>query len=132
MIKVLLASRNSALFSDMIDAFQSHNVRIDPVQSGSNALTMIADGLYNLLITDEDLSDMSGKTLIEKTITLNPFMNCVVVSTLSHKDFHEEFEGLGVLMQFPPIPGTTDVQNLLDHLDKIHCLYKNKLRSQGE
>ena len=124
MINVLLASRNSALFSDMINAFQSHNVRVNPIQSGSSALTMIAKGSYNLLITDEHLPDMTGKTLIERTISLNPFMNCVVVSTLSHEDFHEKFEGLGVLMQFPPGPGAADVQALLDHLDKIQLLYK--------
>jgi DNA-binding response OmpR family regulator len=118
MINALLASSDKAHFSNMIAAFQSHNIQIDPVQKGSLALTMVAESSYNLLITDEDLSDMSGKTLIERTISLNPFMNCVVVSRLSHKDFHEEFEGLGVLMQFPLEPGTTDVQKLLDHLGK--------------
>ncbi|MDA3790551.1 MAG: hypothetical protein PF503_18915 [Desulfobacula sp.] len=124
MINALLASSDKAHFSNMIAAFQNHNIRIDPVQKGSLALTMVAESSYNLLITDEDLSDMSGKTLIERTISLNPFMNCVVVSRLSHKDFHEEFEGLGVLMQFPLEPGTTDVQKLLDHLGKIQLLYK--------
>ncbi|MBU1344418.1 MAG: hypothetical protein KKE44_06770 [Proteobacteria bacterium] len=124
MIKVLLACRDSALFLDMIDAFQSRSVRIDPMQSGSSALTMMADGSYHLLITDEHLPDMTGKALIEKTITLNPFINCVAVSTLSHKRFHDEYEGLGVLMQLPPTPDTADVQKLLDHLDKIHLLLK--------
>ena len=120
MIKILLASLNSEMFSDMIAAFQSHNVRIDSIQSGSSALTLIAKRSYNLLITDEHLPDMPGKTLIERTITHNPFMNCVAVSTLTNKEFHDEFEGLGVLMQFPPAPDTTDVQKILDHLDKIH------------
>lgn len=124
MITALLASSDKTHFSDMIDAFQNRSIRIDPVQTGSLALTLIAQSHYNLLITDEDLSDMSAKTLVERTITLNPFINCVVVSRLSHKDFHEAFEGLGVLMQFPPEPGTTDVQKLLDHLNKIQLVTK--------
>ena len=124
MISVLLASPDKTHFSDMIDAFHGRSIRIDPVQTGSLALTMVAESHYNLLITDEDLPDMSAKTLVERTISLNPFMNCVVTSRLSHKAFHEAFEGLGVLMQFPPHPDTTDVQKLLNHLDKIQLLYK--------
>lgn len=124
MINVLLASRGSDSFSTMIQTFQSRNIRLDQPESGASTLSMMADGDYHLLITDEHLTDMSGKTLIEKATAQDPFMNCVAVSTLSHKDFHEAYEGLGVLMQFPPAPGTEDVQKLLDHLEKIHSLYK--------
>ncbi|MBT3177768.1 MAG: response regulator [Desulfobacula sp.] len=124
MIKVILASREKARFSEMIDAFQSRSILIEQVQSGGTALKMIADGSYNLLITDEHLPDMPGKTLIKNIITQNPFMNCVAVSALSHKKFHEEFEGMGVLMQFHPTPSTKDVQKLVDHLDQIHSLFK--------
>lgn len=119
---VLLASREKALFSEMIEAFHSRNIQIDPVRSGSLALALMANGSHNLLIADEHLPDMSGKTLIEKSISLNPFVNCVAVSRLSSEAFHEEFEGMGVLMQFSPGPGRTDVQKLLDHLNKISSL----------
>jgi len=124
MINILLANRNNDSFSNMIETFQSRNIQLDQVESGESALSMMADGDYHLMITDEHLTDMSGKTLIEKTTAQDPFMNCVAVSTLSHKDFHEAYEGMGVLMQFPPVPGTEDAQKLLDHLDKIHSLYK--------
>ena len=73
----------------MINAFQSHSIKVDPVQSGALALTMITDVSYNMLIIDEHLPDMTGKTLIKKTVAQNPLMNCVGVSTLSPKDFHE-------------------------------------------
>ena len=124
MIKVILASRGKAHFSDMIDAFQIRSILIEQVQSGGAVLKMIADGSYNLLIADEHLPDMTGKSLIKNIITQNPFMNCVAVSTLSHKEFHEEFEGIGVLMQFHPTSGAKDVQKLLDHLGRIHSLLK--------
>lgn len=124
MVSVLLVSGDNARFSDMINSFQSHSVKVDPVQSGALALTMITDLSYNLMIIDELLPDMTGKTLIKKTVAQNPLMNCVAVSTLSPEDFHEEYEGMGILMQFPPTPGTAEVQNLLDHLDKIYSLSK--------
>ncbi|MFH2093732.1 MAG: response regulator [Pseudomonadota bacterium] len=124
MITTLLACRDNTLFSNLIDTFQNQGIQIDSVSSGSLALTMMTDRSYNLLITDEHLPDMTGIDLIKKTITLNPLINCVAVSTLSHKDFHEKTEGMGVLMQFPPKPDVKTVQALLDHLDKIYALSK--------
>jgi DNA-binding response OmpR family regulator len=124
MVKVLLATQDQALFSDMTDAFQNHGIQVNIALSGGSALSQLADASYDLLIADKVLADMTGKTLIEKIIMENPFINCVAVSTLSHKDFHEEYEGMGVLMQFPDRPGTTDVQKLLEHLNKINSISK--------
>lgn len=124
MIKILLVSRDNTPFIDMIAAFQAHDLSIDTVSSGVEALTMVSDQSFHLLITDEILPDMTGKDLIEKTVMKNPLMNCVAVSTLSPDDFHETYEGMGVLMQFPPSPGTDDVLRLLDHLNKIYSLSK--------
>jgi len=45
--------------------------------------------------------------------------NCVATSALSPEDFHETFEGFGVLMQLPLKPNTQDAQNLVTHLNKI-------------
>ena len=122
MADILLAYRDKNLFSQMIDAFESNGFKVDAVDSGKSALTEIEKGSYHLLIADEELPDMSGKTLLEKSIAQNPMIDCVAVSTLSEGDFHEAFEGMGVLMQFPPEPGKTDVQKLMAHLDKIASL----------
>ena len=122
MANILLATRDKTPFSQMIDAFESNGYKVDTAESGSSALSEIERGGYHLLIADEELPDMSGKTLVEKTIAQNPMMDCVAISTLSEGDFHEAFEGMGVLMQFPPEPGKTDVQKLMAHLDKIASL----------
>lgn len=124
MIKILLVTQDDAAFSDMIHAFETRNTQIEILPSGALALSSITDNSYDLLITDEHLSDMTGKELIEKTVTQNPLMNCVAISSLEHKEFHDTYEGMGVLMQFPPTPGMDDVQKLLDHLDKIYSLLK--------
>ncbi|MCF8044837.1 MAG: response regulator [Desulfarculaceae bacterium] len=122
MADILLATRDKALFSRMIDSFESNGYTVNTAESGNSALSEIEQGGYRLLIADEELSDMSGKTLVEKTVAQNPMMDCVAVSTLSEEEFHEAFEGMGVLMQFPPEPGKTDVQKLMAHLDKIASL----------
>ncbi|MFH1153928.1 MAG: hypothetical protein V1793_08930 [Pseudomonadota bacterium] len=124
MINIVLASGEIDRFSAMVDALNSHGIKVTPVHSGALALSMISNGSCDVLIADELLPDMTGKVLITKTVARNPFINCVAVSKLSHEDFHEEYEGMGVLMQFPPTPAPAEVENLLNHLDKIASLSK--------
>ena len=131
MASILLAYRDKTPFSQMIDAFESNGYKVDTVDSGKSALAEIERGSHRLLIADEELPDMSGKALLEKTVAQNPIMDCVAVSTLSEGDFHEAFEGMGVLMQFPPEPGKTDVQKLMAHLDKIASLSTPKTERKG-
>lgn len=124
MINILLASGEVDRFSEMMSAFTDLSVTVNHVPSGASALEAVNDADPNgtVLIVDDRLKDMTGKDLIVKTIAQNPFIQCVAVSTLSHEDFHEEYEGMGVLMQFPPAPTAEDAQNLLDHLAKIASL----------
>lgn len=122
MADILLATRDKTRFSRMIDSFESNGYKVNTAESGSSALSEIERGSHRLLIADEELPDMGGKTLVEKTVDLNPMMDCVAVSTLSEEEFHEAFEGMGVLMQFPPDPGESEVGNLMTHLDKIASL----------
>lgn len=120
MIKLLLITGDQTAFSDMTDAFKKYDVQIDIAQTCDFALTMIKDACYDLLIADEHLPDMSAEKCIKKVVIQNPLINCVAVSSLSHKDFHDTYEGMGVLMQFPHKPSFADVQKLMQHLDKIH------------
>ncbi len=62
---------------------------------------------------------MTGRKLVETIIFKNPMINCVVLSALSHDEFHEAYEGLGVLMQFPLKPDKTSALKLLDHMNRI-------------
>ena len=68
---------------------------------------------------DEDLGDMSGLKLAYEVISVNPMINCAVASSLSHEDFHEASEGLGLLAQLSLQPGSEQANELLDQLKKI-------------
>lgn len=126
MTNILLATGDKSRFSEMIETFQSYGCRVNTVDSGSSALAEIEGKSCDLLISDENLPDMTGKTLVEKTVSANPLMDCVAASSLSEEDFHEAFEGMGVLMQFPLEPGKEDVRKLMNHLEKIAFLSKPK------
>ncbi len=119
MISILLAGENRDNLSELAATLKDNNVNIDWANSGDVALSMIKDKKFDLVITDEKLTDMTGRKLVEKIISINAMMNCIAVSSLSPKDFHEEFEGLGVLMQLPHNPGKKEAYDLIEYLKKV-------------
>ncbi len=125
MISTLMVCENRNNLSELAETLKENNVNIDWADSGNAALSMIKDKKFNLVITDEKLADMTGRKLVEEIISINAMMNCIAVSSLSPKDFHEEFEGLGVLMQLPHNPGKKEADDLIEYLKKVLNLTGN-------
>ena len=125
MISILMACENRDNLSELAETLKDNNVNIDWADSGNAALSMIKDKKFDLVITDEKLADMTGRKLVEEIISINAMMNCIAVSSLSPKDFHEEFEGLGVLMQLPHNPGKKEANDLIEYLKKVLNLTGN-------
>lgn len=126
MISVLLAGREEDSFSGLNATFEENAVETARAESGAGALSMLEEGKFDLLLTDETLGDMTGIELISKAIAGNPMMNCAALSTLSVEDFHEATEGLGVMMPLPVKPGREDVEKLIERLKTILDLTRKK------
>ncbi len=123
MKQAVLAARDGRVFSAIEPILENSDFKIQRVDSGKAALALCEDQRkIDLLITDETLEDMDAKELVEKAIMINPMINCAPVSSLAHKDFHDLFEGLGVLMQFPVKPDEKDAKKLIECIDKIFSL----------
>ena len=95
------------------------DVKTTWAESVSYALSMLAERDFDLVVTDEDLGDMTGLEFIKTVITQKPMVNCAAISSLSPDDFHVASEGLGVLMQLPVNPGYEYAEILLKRLEKI-------------
>ena len=119
MIKILLAGRDKVSFADLDAGLTKHDVHIAWTASGRNGMSMIAESRIDLVIADEHLADMTGYEFIRKIVVKNPLVNCVAISSLSSKDFHEASEGLGILMQLPKDPGCDCADKLLDKLKRL-------------
>lgn len=119
MMNILLASRDETSMSALKTGFGEHDVQTVWAESGRDALSMIAQRDFDLVVTDENLGDMTGLEFIKTVITQKPMVNCAAVSTLLPEDFHEASEGLGILMQLPVRPGPEYAKELLEHLKSI-------------
>jgi CheY-like chemotaxis protein len=120
MIKLLLVTSDKAVFSDFsLELMKRNGVSTAWAESGKDALSRVSAQRFDLVITDEKLSDMTGLVFAEKLVMLNPMVYCAAVSALSEEAFHEASEGLGVLAKLPPLPGKMEAQTLLEQLLRI-------------
>lgn len=118
MTHAVFVSKDRRTFEEIEQILTAHNIDIITwTGNGKNALDLLPN--IDLLITDETLADMDGRTLVETVVTQSPMTNCAAASSLPAKEFHDLFEGLGVLMQLPPKPTWQDGETLISSLKKI-------------
>jgi DNA-binding response OmpR family regulator len=119
----VVVSREKEIFSSVEQALIKNNMGIEWIDSGKKLLALLAenptDKKIGLVVIDGNLPGENARDLVEQVIMQAPMTNCVATSALSPEDFHETFEGLGVLMQLPLKPNDQDAQKLVTHLNKI-------------
>ena len=123
-IHILIASRDKASMSAFKTELAENLVQTTWAESSSDAIAKIARTTFDLVVTDEDLGDMTGLELIKKVVAKKPMVNCAAVSSLLPAEFHEVSEGLGILMQLTVKPGQEEAKKLLVRLTNILNLAK--------
>jgi DNA-binding NtrC family response regulator len=131
MTHILLVSPEKNLFKDLISSFSENQIIPQWTNTAKKATDLLSKEKFDLILVHEQLPDMTGRKLIEAIITINPMINCVVLSDVSKETFHEMYEGLGVLMQFPLKPGKKEADALFKHLNHIRRL-SNPLKGDSD
>ena len=122
-LKFLLATSDENSFSALTTVLAEHeDIEVFWAESGKAALSQVSNDRIDLVIIDRELDDMTGLELARKIIKLNPMINCAAVSDLSHAEFHEASEGLGIIAQLPILPGKKDTEELVGKLKHIKGL----------
>jgi DNA-binding response OmpR family regulator len=123
MLKLLLVSPDKDSLSGLALALKKDdNVDWSWAGSGARALEIILDTVVDLVVTDEKIGDMTGIEFARRLLSVNPMINCALVSHLSSEDFHEASEGLGLLAQLPIRPGEEEAKDLLQRLKNLKNL----------
>jgi DNA-binding NarL/FixJ family response regulator len=133
MLSILLASREyDALAGVAANLWQNEQVVVTHVESAAEALKSAARDRVDVVVVGEELGDMRPVDLVANLVRIRPMINCAMVSSLGHDEFHEATEGLGVLMQLPPNPTGADVAALLDRIAALSALsVKQAARGKG-
>ncbi|MBU1194426.1 MAG: response regulator [Proteobacteria bacterium] len=132
MTQILLISPEKDIFKAVENCFSENQIATAWTDTAAKALLMLSDGKFDLIILHEHLQDMNGRQLVEAIITQNAMLNCVVLSELSKEDFHEAYEGLGVLMQFSLTPTHDNARALIDYMARIKIISNRPHRITGD
>jgi len=120
MMKLLLVNPDKSSLSELASALKEYDdLELLTTESGEKALAMVSESAVDLVVTDEELGDMTGLEFARSLISLNPMINCAIVSGLEPERFHEVSEGLGLMDQLPTRPGKEDAERLLRNLRLI-------------
>lgn len=127
MIYAVLAVKNKQAFEKTAQVLQQYPMDIQWTDTGKSVLELITSAgdkgeKIDLVITDETLADMTGRELVALVTMKSPMTSCAAVSTLSADEFHEAYEGYGVLMQLPPAPDAESGEKLVAVLKKLNLL----------
>ena len=123
MARILIVGGDTVGLANFSKALQHRNGnRVSWICSGREALSIISREKIDTVVVDEELPRESGFALVKEVITANPMVNCAMVSDLPAAEFHEAAEGLGVIIQLPPRPGTQHAERLLKLIESIDVL----------
>jgi|GEM_PF-509659 DNA-binding NtrC family response regulator len=119
----VLVSQDAAQFAVIGEMLGHKGLEVEQAGSAKDLLARLEkatpDKPVNLILVSSTLEDMAPKALVEAVTEKSPFCHCVVAGDMSHKDFHDFYEGYGVLMQVSEAPDASDVEKLSAHLDKL-------------
>jgi len=120
MIDILIVSKNRSMFSAVTDYLnKQEDIRVVHVQHGAEALDIVGDRSITLVISGEDLGDMTGLEFARRLVAADPLAYCALASPLTAEGFHEASEGLGLLAQLPVSPVESDGEAVLNKLRRV-------------
>jgi len=120
MLRVLLVSRAMDTLARFTAGLrQDRHTELTLVDSAAAATDVIGKEQVDLVIVGEELTDTGPVDCVTQMVRCNPMINYAVISGMEHDAFHEATEGLGILMQLPPLPSGEDAAVLLAKVDAI-------------
>jgi len=120
MPKILLVTPSPASLATLSAALLAMpEVKIAWVSAGEQALAAAAESRPDLIVVDEQIRDMSAQSLLNRLLLWDAMVNTAVVSGRSEEDFHEFYEGLGIMAQLPLHPGRAEAEQLMRRLGEL-------------
>ena len=128
MITILMAGRSRQEFEPVSVLFEKWDAEYRFAVTPDQVRQVLEEASVDLFILDDVINDIPARQMVEQVIMRNPMINCVVISGMGKKEFHETYEGLGVLTAFSRPPVQAEVDALSDQLETIAGL---KIKASG-
>ena len=123
MTRILLVTGESGEF----DTFKSGlpedwDTSLGTFSSAEKALDTVKKEKVDVIVVGSKLDDETSLGFVKKLMKSNPLVNCAMVSSLPHDEFHEATEGYGLFMQVEESPGLEEGARMVELLNSINGL----------
>ena len=120
MFKIILVTPEHDNLSTLAEALKlDPRVQIVWARSGAEAVEIASNASPELIIIDQQINDITGLELVYDLMMVNAQINTAVVSHLAEEEFETVSEGLGILAQLPPHPGSSEAEMLISRLAQL-------------
>ena len=122
MKQVILAAADQDALTEFSAALaQISGLEIVPAGTKEETLAAARNMASLLVVLDARMDGASGKQLLADIINVNAMINCAVMGDMPEDQFHEEMEGLGILLQLPLNPTAADAQGLWQYFKEVNA-----------
>ena len=83
------------------------------------------------MVVDERLDGLAATVFLKRLMEVNAMIDTAVASPLPTEQFHENYEGLGVLMQLPPEPDRFSAEDLLERMRSLNGAWSGGLEDKS-
>lgn len=120
MVKIIIVTEHRDRFASLVEGLQSESdCTVGWIDSQEEAQSTVSSSPPDVMIVDEKVGVVSNLELAHGLVMANPMVHLALVSSLSHNDFHEASEGLGVLVQLAPGCGKNDASKLVEAFRRV-------------
>jgi DNA-binding response OmpR family regulator len=89
------------------------------VHSDTEAVDAAREKKPVIMIIDQHLGDTPGIELVPRLLRINAMIHTALVSDQPEEIFHDQTEGLGILMKLSPLPDRQEAVQLSERLSGV-------------
>ncbi|MFT5699486.1 MAG: two-component SAPR family response regulator [Desulforhopalus sp.] len=89
------------------------------LSSAEKALALVKKEKVDVVVVGSKLDDGSSLDFAKKLMRTHPLINCAMVSSLPHDEFHEVTEGYGLFMQVEEKAGIQEAARMVELYNSI-------------
>jgi CheY-like chemotaxis protein len=120
MLNIILASPQVDQWQAFSDALAAGiQADIVAVRSAGDAVEAAQTKRPQLVVIDAAIGDLTAEELIRRLLGIDAMINTAVASAEAEEIFHEETEGLGILMKLSPLPTSDEAGRLVECLRQV-------------
>lgn len=116
---ILCVTERAPFWETLRPAFAAQGAELHLTPALDTALAIIAETPPALCILDREVSTAELRAAVIRILSLNAAVHTAAVTSLEATAFHDDMEGLGMLMGLPVSPAAADIERLLEALRAV-------------